>query len=47
MRKAIERETYLDSVVLLDGWVWVADSSSVVSHNVWDFVLAELLFNDL
>ena len=27
--------------------MWVADGSSVVSHNVWNFVLSELLLDDL
>ena len=27
--------------------MWVADGSAVVSHNVWDFVLSELLLDDL
>jgi len=35
------------SVVLLDIWVWVADGSAVVSHNVWDFVLSKLLLDNL
>lgn len=37
----------LDSVVLLDVWVWVADGSSVMGHNVRDFVLSNLLLLDL
>lgn len=40
-------EVKLHSVVLLDVWVWVADGSSVVGHNVWDFVLSELLLLNL
>lgn len=37
----------LDSVVLLDVWVWVADGSSVMGHNVRDFVLSKFLLLDL
>jgi len=33
----------LDSIVLLDFWVGVADSSAVVGHNIRNFVLAKAL----
>jgi hypothetical protein len=33
----------LDSIVLLDFWVGVADGSAVVGHNIRNFVLAEAL----
>ena len=37
----------LDSVVLLDVWVGVADSSAVVGHNIRNFVFANHLSLDL
>ena len=43
----MRRETYLDSVVLLDVWVGVADGSAVVGHNIRNFVFAEHLSLDL
>ena len=44
--KCHQKRTYLHSVVSLDVWVWEADGSSVVGHNVWDFVLAELFLGN-
>lgn len=41
------RLTYLDCIVFLDIRVWEADSSSVVSHDVRNFVLAEMFAFDL
>ena len=35
--------TYLDSIVLLDFWVGETDGSSIMSHNIGNFVLAETL----
>jgi len=32
----------LDSVIDLDGWVWVADSSSIMRNQVWDSSFANL-----
>jgi len=37
----------LDSVVDLDGWVWVTDGSSIVRDQEWDSALAQLHSLDL
>ena len=31
----------LDSIVDLDGWVWVTDGATVVSNDVWDTLSAD------
>lgn len=30
----------LDSIIGIDGWVWVADGATIVCNNVWDFIHA-------
>lgn len=41
------KQTYLDSIVQLDVWVWESDGSSVVSNNVWNLLLANALLDNL
>lgn len=39
-------KVYLDSVLLLDLWMWESDWSSVMSNNVWDLWLSNILFDN-
>lgn len=41
-----KKSSYLNRIVLLDIWVWVSQSSTVVCDNIWNFVLAHGLSFD-
>lgn len=44
--KWLKENSYLNGVVLLDIGVWVSESSTVVSDNIWNFVLTHGLSFD-
>ena len=41
----VSQDVHLHSVIHLDGWVVVADSASIVRHDVWDCLPGERLFH--
>ena len=40
-------KVHLESIVNADVWMWESEGSSVVSGNVWDLLLANVLLDDL